>query len=172
MRIVQALGPTIVSVTVAAFTIWIAFRQVAIARQQTKLAREKLKHDLYDRRYAVYLAFEKMLRVSMGQREAGEEEQTVLDANIAAHQSLFLFNPEMRTYLIDLNQVAWRRIRKTELIESLKDLPVENKMQHLMQSQQDTRRILDEANVLAGRFLPFLKLNDFREGEGLATKGE
>jgi hypothetical protein len=165
VRIIQALGPAIVSVTVAAFTIWIALQQVAIARQQTKIAREKLKHDLYDRRYAVYLAFEKMLRVSMGQKEAGEEERTILDANIAAHQSLFLFNSEMRTYLIDLNQIAWRRIRKPELIENLKDLPVEARMHHLMQSEQDTGRLLNEADVLSMRFLPFLKLDDFRDGE-------
>jgi hypothetical protein len=160
----QALGPTIVAATVAAFTIWIAFRQVAIARQQAKIAREKLKHDLYDRRYAIYLAFEKMLRVSMGQKEIGVEREAVLAANIAAHQSLFILNAEMRAYLIDLNQVAWRRINNPELIANLKDLPAEARMQHVKQSEQDTTRILHETNILAAKFLPFLKLEDFADG--------
>ena len=165
IAIIQALGPTVVAVAVAAFTIWIAFRQVGMAKQQARIAREKLKHDLYDRRYAIYLAFEKMLRVSMGQKEAGEEAQAVLEANIAAHQSLFIFDATMQTYLLELNDVSWRRMGKPEYQAILNDLPVEDRKQHMNQHAEDTKRIMHEGDVLAAKFLPYLKLDDFREGK-------
>jgi hypothetical protein len=163
MSAVQALGPTLVAVAVAAFTIYIAFRQVGIAKHQAKIAREKLKHDLYDRRYAIYLAFEKMLRISMGQKEAGEEKLAVLAANIAAHQSLFILNEEMRAYLLDLNMVAWRQLPNPDLAAVFNELPPEDRIQRTIQQEQDVSRILREPDVLAAKFLPFLKLDDFRD---------
>ncbi|WP_284945932.1 hypothetical protein [Acidisoma cladoniae] len=168
--LIQALGPTVVAIAVAAFTIWIAFRQVKIARQQAEMVREKLKHDLYDRRYAIYLTFEKMLRVSLGEKELGEKEAVIRDANIAAHQSLFLFGSEMKAYLLELNSVAWRRLSKRELIEVMKDLPPEAKIQHAKEHSEDTKRIMNEADVLAARFLPYLKLDDYRDVKNYGSK--
>ena len=164
---VQALGPTLAAVAIAGFTIWIAFRQVRIAKEQAIIVREKLMHDLYDRRYAIYIAFEKMIRVLMGQKGLGDEEQVVLAANIAAHQSPFILNKDVGFYLLELNALGWRRAnaKDPEFIANLKDLPPEERLQHLRRYDEDTKTILSAAPILADKFLPFLKLRDFREVE-------
>lgn len=164
---VQALGPTLAAVAIAGFTIWIAFRQVRIAKEQAIIAREKLMHDLYDRRYAIYLAFEKMIRVLMGQKVLGDEEQVVLVANIAAHQSPFILNKDVGRYLLELNELGWRRVnaKNPEVIANSKDLTPEERMQNFKRYEEDTKTILNAAPILADKFLPFLKLKDFREDE-------
>jgi hypothetical protein len=161
---IQALGPTIATVAVATFTIWIASRQACIAREQADIAREKIAHDFYDRRYAIYLVFETMIRVLMGQKDLGKDREAVLAANIAAHQAPFILDREMSHYLLDLHALGWRIVnaQDSEVVANHKELPPQERLARVKQYEEDTKTLLNEAPVLANKFMPFLRLRDFR----------
>ena len=161
VAIIQALAPTIIALVAAAITFVIARRQLEIARNQAEYAREKLRHDLYDRRYAIYMAFETMLRASIGEKGLGDEEAIVRAANIAAHQSLFILDAEMKEYLLKLNTIAFRKIRRPEEVENNKALPVSERLRLSELFQRDTTAIMDAADALGAKFMPYLKLRDF-----------
>jgi hypothetical protein len=55
----QALGAPLLAVVIGGFGAWIAF-------QQMRLARIKVQHDTYDRKYAVFLAVRWVLTVVAG----------------------------------------------------------------------------------------------------------
>ena len=159
---VQALGPTIATITIAAFSLWIALRQVWIGREQTDIARERIKHDLYDRRYAIYLAFEKLLRAAMGQKGLEDEKEIVLIANVAAHQAAFILSEDLQTFLLQLTDIAFRRNQRTEMSKNFHDLPIEERKRRIEEDQRDNSTILHAHPVLVEKFLPFLRLRDFQ----------
>ena len=74
-------------------------------RWQVKIAREKLKHDLYDRRFAVYMAFHE-LTVAVSEKKDVDAE--LRKANEARAHSPFLFDTGMTRYLQDMYNEAFR----------------------------------------------------------------
>jgi hypothetical protein len=70
--VVSLAGPfaTIVAASVAVFVTWrlgsgqlsIAKQQAATAQQQAELAAVRLQHDLFDRRFAIYEAAQKLVK--------------------------------------------------------------------------------------------------------------
>jgi hypothetical protein len=72
---------------------------------QVRIAREKLRHDLYERRYAIYLAFHDLLAV-IGEKDDVETE--LKQANAARAQSPFLLGRRLGAYLDKLYKEAFR----------------------------------------------------------------
>jgi hypothetical protein len=70
-QVASFLGPaaTVMAATAAVFVTWrlgrgqlrIAEEQKRIAQQQAELAAARLRHDLYDRRFAVYTATQELV---------------------------------------------------------------------------------------------------------------
>jgi hypothetical protein len=123
-------------------------------------AREKLKHDLFDRRYGIYLAFERMIRCMMGQDGLGTDKENLLAANIAAAQAAFILDDTMSDFLFELHTVAFRTTKYSDIIKT-PDLPPEVKETHTTQWREDTQTILNAIPVLSQKFRPFLQLKDF-----------
>lgn len=168
----QGLGPTIATIVVAGFTIWIGCRQVQIAKYQSQIAaqqaeftREKLKHDMYDRRYAIYLAFANLIRVFSGQEGLGKQKDVALKANFALHQSQFILDESVWKYLLDLDALAWRRLngQNPEILRVRQYANPEERSQYMRQHQEDSTTLLSAPQMLANKFMPFLKLKDFHD---------
>jgi hypothetical protein len=85
--------PQFLLAVIGACGVWIAFQQMAIARQ-------KLNHDLFDRRYAVYLAVRDFI-AAVRNRETALHE-TVLSFHFAILPAPFLFDAEMNAYLREM----------------------------------------------------------------------
>lgn len=157
----QALGPLFATIAVACLSTYMVYQQIRVSREQATFAREKLKHDLFDRRYGIYLAFERMIRCMMGQDGLGSDEENLLAANIAAAQAVFILDDAMSDYLFGLHNIAFRRTKYHEVIK-IPDLPSEVKQRQTAQWMEDTQTILHAIPVLSEKFRPFLRLKDFR----------
>jgi hypothetical protein len=98
----KALGVPFLAVAVA-FASWWTNR--SSSRWQVKIAREKLKLDLYDRRFAVYMTFHELM-VAVSEKKDVDAE--LRKANEARAHSPFLFGREMTQYLQYLHIEAFR----------------------------------------------------------------
>jgi hypothetical protein len=70
-------GPTatiIAAVAAVSVTAYFAWHQKEIAKEQADIAREKLRHDLYERRYRVFDATRKLLCEIAVHRIASDDE--------------------------------------------------------------------------------------------------
>ena len=67
-----------------------------VSRGQLLVAKEKLRHDLFERRFAVFYAFQKYLLVVAMGRDTGETEAEVI-AGLATAR--FLFEKDQFEYL-------------------------------------------------------------------------
>lgn len=83
----------------------VSFATYRSGRWQVRIAREKLRHDLYERRYAIYRAFYDLL-VAIGEKDDVENE--LKHANIARGQSPFLLERRLRLYLERIYEEAYR----------------------------------------------------------------
>jgi hypothetical protein len=94
----KALGIPILAIAVSFATYRSGYWQVRIAR-------EKLRHDLYERRYAIYLAFHDLLIATAEKDDVGDELRL---ANSARAQSPFLLDRRLGPYLDRLYKEAFR----------------------------------------------------------------
>ena len=93
VQICQALAVPVI----AAVGAWIAL-------QQTHLARVKLQHDLYDRRYAVFNSARMLLEEVVTNKLASAD--TFNSFVIGTLNSPFLFDDELAAYLAELRKRA------------------------------------------------------------------
>ena len=70
-----------------------------------RIAKDKLRYDLYDRRFAVYVAYHDLL-VAISEKDDAEAE--LRKANAARAHSPFLLNAPLGTYLEELHKEAFR----------------------------------------------------------------
>jgi hypothetical protein len=151
----------IAAIAAVSVTAYFAWHQKSIAEQQAMFAREKLKHDLFDRRYGIYFAFERMIRCMMGQDGLGTDEENLLTANVSAAQAVFILDDEISDYLFSLHKIAFRKTTYDDVMK-IPDLPLDDKQKHTTQWMEDTKTIQHAIPVLSEKFRPFLQLKDFR----------
>jgi hypothetical protein len=107
MQWAKALGLPLLAVAVSIASYW-------SGRWQVRIAREKLRHDLYDRRFAVYIAFHELLLASI---EKGDIETELRRANAARAHSPFLLD-QLGPYLEGLHQEAFRINAENKLVRN------------------------------------------------------
>jgi hypothetical protein len=90
IQIIQALGPSIVAIVVGCIAAYIAYRQF-------KTANDKLRLDLFEKRYAVYREVRAVLAGTM-QEETVSYEQ-VLEFYRKVRGSEFLFGREIEIFI-------------------------------------------------------------------------
>lgn len=102
---------------IAGASVAIASRQATTAQQQLIIAKRKLQHDLFDRRFAIFEAARRFLANMLAQARTSEEQDR--DFVLATGEARFLLDDDLHSYLDE-----WRRkassIRRIELqLESL-----------------------------------------------------
>jgi hypothetical protein len=160
------LGPMAVSLA-------IFFLTLSFNRWQRRLAREQLRHQLYERRVAVYDDFrELLLALASGAGRDDRIGQLFLKASNARCQIPFLFedNQELKTYLDQLcDRVRTDVISNIMYLDGMKQAgtPIDAQIGKEM-ANRATR--LSEAPLeiatkhleeLPKQFAPFLKMTDF-----------
>jgi hypothetical protein len=147
----KALGLPAVAVCVSAFGIWIAWWQKVIAK-------EKLKHDLFDKRYAVFMAFYKLLGAILDNRELDAE---LREANAARAQSPFLFDSKLGNYLEELHKEASRINTLSKLYS---DPAIASPPERVIKYEElvgDRLKLHSRYTEMVNEFSQFLKLEDF-----------
>ncbi|UYO47792.1 hypothetical protein [Rhodopseudomonas palustris] len=97
-------GPvaTVFAAAVAVFVTWrIGRQQLQLSRQQAEVARaqrdiafDKLKHDLFEHRYAIYTAAETILKALIGVDRVCGITEIQVDANLRTLQEAVFFFPD------------------------------------------------------------------------------
>lgn len=127
-----------------------------LAWQQVQIARIKLQHDLYDRRYRVFDATRRMLaNVCAKGSISGEDLRTF---TISTGDAIFLFDDDLAKYL---DQEMTPHLRALILIGNvIDDVYVEERRAEIETEKFDHLKWLNEQLTgLADKFKPFLKLD-------------
>lgn len=165
LRWTKDFAPIVVSVVVVVVTLF-------FNHWQRRLGREQLRHQLYERRVAVYGAFRELL-LALPEKSNNEIKGLFREASIARFEVTFLFEDDQRlhAYLEKLcTRVAEEVINNIFFIEGTKREPT------LMNDSEIAQEFLTRANQLAlakfripqdhlselpQQFAPFLRLTDF-----------
>jgi hypothetical protein len=125
---------------------------------QMRLAKEKLRHDLYDRRFAVYMAFHNLL---IAAAEKNDAEAELRAANAARAHCPFLLEG-LEEYLDELHTTVFRINATTPLLRDPTAWPSpEVRGERILQHGSDRLNCANRVKELAQKFHPFLRLRDF-----------
>lgn len=143
-------------------------------RWQVRLAKEKLRHDLYDRRFAIYRVFQELL-LALHANGVNEIKAELRKADIARLEAAFLLSDDagIHEYLEQLCE----RVRAEVLVnmarcDSVRNDPatVNDPQAHRELAESESRLISARRDILDRHFkeLPqqfarFLKLTDFSD---------
>jgi hypothetical protein len=144
----QALGAPLLAVVIAGAGAWLAWQQVRIARV-------RLQHDLYDRRFAVFQAARKFLAEVMTHGYPLEDQ--IRAYVVGTSDAVFLLNDDIAAYLEEIRK---RGSRLGAIREALKPLPVGDKRSALVRQEEEIFSWMMEQlpTGLVGKFKPFLRL--------------
>lgn len=127
---------------------------------QVRIAREKLRHDLFDRRFAIYMAFHELL-VAIIDPEKDDVEPELRKANFARAPSMFLLDAALGAYLEGLHKEAFRLNAMKGLVRGPNLCPPAERAQKASQLAADKLKLADRVAELVQNFERFLKLRDF-----------
>jgi hypothetical protein len=135
-------------VAIAAIGAWLAWQQVQIARI-------KLQHDLYDRRYRVFDATRKLVLNICVNRTASEEDTSAF--RLGTGDAAFLFDDDLAKYLEQMSMNAFdiylnHRVLKNTPMGEQRTKAVTDIRKHLVWFDEQLDSITD-------KFKPFLKLD-------------
>lgn len=122
---------------------------------QARLSKEKLRHDLYDRRFAIYIAFHDLL---VAAAEADNIEDKLRMANTARAHGPFLLDKRLEKFLEELYREAFRINAIANLI---RDKTLETPADRAVQSSQlgtDKLIFMGRVGELVKEFERFLRL--------------
>jgi hypothetical protein len=128
---------------------------IYIASQQSSTARRKLNYDLFDRRFAVYDSIRRILTHLPLMRL---ETETIIEIRQAAAQARFLFEPEIRKFIEELESRATALERIHKQADHLAKR-VDQGASAQSEAAEHREWFIDVAKTLGEQFDPYL---DFR----------
>jgi hypothetical protein len=150
VQILQALAVPVI----AAVGAWVALQQMHIARV-------KLQHGLYDRRYAVFQSVRSLLNeVNINKIVSPETFQSFV---IGTTDAPFLFDDGLAEYLKEISHHA-RSLQSLQSINLvMESMPAgDQKTAALRKAGDHLQWLLQKIDVLAAKFQPFLQLDKRR----------
>jgi hypothetical protein len=146
----------IIELLSAALTPVIALITVYIAYQQYQTNRYKLRLDMYDKRFKVFLALREFISHILENADVSNE--VIFKFNIATSESVFLFDKEIPNYLQDIRQAAIN-FRKQNIRLNSSNLPVGEERNKLAQENSDLLNWLsNQFTTSEEKFAKYLRL--------------
>jgi len=143
---VQALQALAVPV-IAAVGAWVAVQQIVIARV-------KLQHDLYDRRYAVFDAVRAFVNEAISNQIVSPETFRMFALKTADAE--FLFDNGLAAYLREMREHASKAQAIYITMQQME--PGDQKAAASRAASEHTMWLINQIDGLSARFLPFLML--------------
>jgi hypothetical protein len=145
-------------IAIAAVGAWLAWQQV-------QMARVKLQHDLYERRYRVFEAARKLLAETQIHRSPSDDDLRAFV--IGTSDAVFLFDDDIAVYLKEMQKRAYEFQSLEKLLEVYPDttpiIPVgEKRTQAVNASSEHFLWFSEQFDGLVDKFKPFLKLDQSR----------
>ena len=136
----------LVTVLVAVFAAYVAYRQYT-------LGREKFKLDLFDKRFSVFAATRRFLTHVLQQANVSMEQLFEYRAGVA--EATFLFDDGIVDYLTSIDE---RALRLWTSMETMKPLPVgEARAKAANEVSEALQWLTDQLPELKIRFGPYLR---------------
>jgi hypothetical protein len=134
------------TILVALFASYIAYRQYVLGRERFKL-------DLFDKRFAVFVATRRFLTHILQQASVSMEQLLEYRAGVA--EAAFLFDDHIVEYLKSVDEKA---LHLWTAMETMKPLPVgEARTKAAGEVSEAVRWLVDQLPELKVRFAPFLR---------------
>jgi hypothetical protein len=125
---------------------------------QVRIAREKLRHDLYGLRFAIYMAFHELL---VAVSEKNDVDLELRKANAARAHSPFLLDAQLGAYLEALHAEAFSLNAANNLVRDPSASSPAERAQKASQLGTDKLAFANKVTELVQEFGRFLKLKDF-----------
>ena len=139
-------------------TLIIGIAVVIIARQQRQLAGNKLRLDLFDRRYKIYDATRKFLALIV--REATFNDAQLFDFYADTSDAEFLFDEQIVNYL---EQLRHRALNMRVYRRQYENLPVGEPRSRLVEKEHNELNwFTDQLTAVASVFKPFLGFSQIK----------
>lgn len=153
------IATIIAAVAAVAVTAYFAWHQKKIAKEQANIAVEKLRHDLYDRRYRVFDAARNLLCEIAVHRIASEDD--LRSFVIGTGDAVFLFDDDVSGQLVEIRN----RAQKLQSLHYLmRPMPVgPQRTDFANQEAEQFTWLVQQLEGLVDKFKPFLKLEDYRK---------
>ena len=143
----QALGPPLLAAVIGGLGAWIAL-------QQMHLARVKLQHETYDRKYAVFVAVRSLLTVVAGLKRAPYLEDMRAFINEIGAAS-FLFDDKLVEYLKEIERRVYRANGLNDMMNHFSD---DDKPHASSELEEHILWLGQQSNVVIEKFRPSLEL--------------
>jgi hypothetical protein len=130
-----------------------------LGRWQVEIAREKIRHDLYDRRFAIYMAFHELLTAFT---ERPDVEPELRKANAARAHSPFPLDSGLTEYLGGLHTEAFRMNAESKLVQDPSMWSPQERVKRSAQLSQDKLTFANGIPELVSKFA-CLRLSDLQK---------
>jgi hypothetical protein len=139
-------------------TLFLSFAIVIIAALQWRVADNKLRLDLFDRRYKVYDATRNFLSVIL--REANFTNPQLFEFYAGTSDAEFLFGAEVVKHLDEIRKRAIHLQTAQKLYEPL---PVgEQRSKHVQEAHDDLLWLTNQITAISKTFAPYLGFTNVR----------
>jgi hypothetical protein len=139
-------------------TLFLSVAVVTIALLQWRVAENKLRLDLFDRRYKVYEATRKFLAVII--REGAFTGPQLSEFNIGTSDAEFLFRADVVDYL---GQIRKRAVHLWTAQRLYEPLPVgDERSRHAQAAHDDLSWLSDQITAMTKAFTPYLGFANVR----------
>ncbi len=129
-----------------------------IGWQQHKLAKDKFKLDLFEKRFAIYKGAQVLLTKILC--KATSDTEMLFEYRAATQDAIFLFDDRVSEYL---NKIDGKAVQLLTNHESLEGTPIGDERNELCENNsQLLKELLDELSNLKTIFLPYLKFDGWR----------
>ena len=143
-------------------TIFISFGALLVSLLSFSIASERLRLDLYNKRFDIYVRTVKMYQALMKSNEDEISDSLLADFILASREAQFLFGRNSGVYalLIRLNAASFTIINTPKI---LKDLPSEQKLQNYNEFTNALKLWNESIEPLEGSRIPsFTRTRRFR----------
>jgi hypothetical protein len=133
-------------------TLFLSVAVVIIAALQWRVADNKLRLDLFDRRYKVYNATRKFLSVIL--RDATFADSDLFEFYAGTSDAEFLFGAEVTAYLGQIREKSVHMLTAQKIFEPL---PVgDERTRHVEAAHDDLVWLTDQVTTMTKIFAPYL----------------
>jgi hypothetical protein len=148
----------VVTLFVSIATLFLSVAVVVIAWQQWRVAENKLRLDLFDRRYKVYDATKEFLAGII--RDATFTDSQLFEFNAETSDAEFLFEADLVAYLAQIRKRALHMRMSRTLLEPK---PVGDERSRLAEAEHDQLVWLtDQITAMTSVFAPYLGFANIR----------
>lgn len=156
-------GPTatiIAAIAAVSVTVYFAWHQKKIAKEQADIAREKLRLDLFEKRFRVFDAARKLLCEVAVHRRASDDNLRAFVIGTA--EAVFLFDDDLSGYLVEIRNRAQKLQSLSDHLQDQKLLPVgDQRSKAVKKSDQHFNWLVEQLEGLGDKFKPFMKSRPF-----------